>query len=133
MKMTRQEAIRLAGVSSAAAFVGGATLGADAAWAMNPRFDAVLGLTSTGMVKAGGPTNFAADEARARIYAYVAQGQWVQTGQTGWVDASRKTWATMVSGPALKPGPADAYGLAYVQLKSGGYEWYPWEVQVTLR
>jgi hypothetical protein len=130
-RMDRQTVIRMAGVASAAAFVGGKYLGDVAeARAMTSRFDTTLTLTN-GLVNATGPTNFAADEARARIWAHVAQGSKVQTGATAWVKAS--TWSVRLSGPTLTPGPADAYGVAYVQNRDGSYEWYPWEVAVTLR
>lgn len=124
--------LRLACITSAAAFVGGKSLGDPVdAWGMNSRFDRTLRLASGGTVIASGPTGFAADEKRARIYAFVAQSGRVQTGNTLWISGS--TWSKVLTGPALKPGPADAYGVAYVENQGGTYEWYPWEVKVTLR
>ncbi len=134
MKTDRQTFIRLAGIGGAAAFAGGKYLGdAAEAWAMNPKFDTTLRITSGGIVIAAGPTSFAVDEARARIYALVAQGSRVQSGQTGWVRADATSWSSALAGPALKPGAADAYGVAYVQNRDGSFEWYSWEVAVTLR
>jgi hypothetical protein len=125
--------LRLAGISSAAAFVGGKYLGEPAAaWAMNPRFDTTLRITSAGTVIATGPTNFAPDEARARIWAAVVQASRVQTGMTGWVRADSGSWSQVLTGQALKRGAADAYGVAYVQDHDGSYEWYPWGLAVTL-
>lgn len=133
LKTDRQTFIRLAGIGGATAFVGGKYLGdAAEAWAMNPKFSTTLRLKG-GYVIATGPTSFAADEARARIFALVAQGNRVQSGQTTWIRADATTWSTALAGPLLKPGPADAYGVAYVQNKDGSYEWYPWEVAVTLQ
>jgi hypothetical protein len=129
-KMERLPFLRLAGISGAAAFVGGKYLG-ESAWAMTSRFDATLRLTSAGTVIASGPTGFAADETRARFYAHVAQGGRVQAGATGWVSGS--TWSAVLTGPPLRRGSADAYGLAYVENQDGSYEWYPWDVEVTLR
>ena len=132
-KTDRLTFLRLAGVTSAAAFVGGKYLGEPAeAWAMNPRFDKTLVL-SGGTVCATGPTSFAPDEVRARVYAHVAQGSRVQSGATGWVSGRAGSWAVVLSGPPLKRGAADAYGVAYVEKQDGTYEWYPWEVAVTLR
>lgn len=132
MKTDRLTFLRLAGIGSAAAFAGGKYLGEPvAAWAMNPRFDTTLKLTSGGFVRAAGPTAFAADEERARIFAQVAQGDRVQTGATVWTSASR--WSAALVGPPLKPGAADAYGVAYVENHDGSYEWYPWQVAVTLK
>jgi hypothetical protein len=129
--MDRLTVLRLAGVSSAAAFTGGKYLGDPSiAFAMNPRFDRVLRLAS-GAVVASGPTGFAPDEARARVYAHVAQGARVQAGQTGWIRGA--SWSAVLTGPALKPGAADAYGVAYVENHDGTYEWYPWGLAVSLR
>lgn len=126
--------LRLAGVTSAAAFVGGKYLGDPAeAWAMNPKFDRVQTLAAGGTVCATGPTNFADDEVRAIVSAHVAQAGRIQSGTSEWFGGRRGTWSVVLAGPALKRGPADAYGLAYVQNRDGTYEWYPWEVAVTLR
>ncbi len=82
--MDRQTVIRMAGIGGAAVFAGGKFLGDTAtAWAMNPKFDAVLKFAG-GAVVATGPTAFSSDERRARIYAHVAQGERVQSGATGW-------------------------------------------------
>ncbi len=132
-KMDRQAVLRLAGISGAAAFVGGKYLGEPApAWAMTSRFDKTLVLAS-GAVCATGPAGLASDETRGRIYAHVAQAGRVQVGMTPWFDAMALTWSAVLTGPALKRGPADAYGLAYVQNRDGSYEWYPWQMAVTLR
>ncbi len=134
MKTDRLTFIRLAGIGGAAVFVGGKYLGEPAeAWAMNPKFDTTLTLTSGGMVRASGPAGFDADEARARVFAHVAQAGRVQSGMTGWIRADAASWSAVLSGPPLRPGAADAYGVAYVQDHDGTYEWYPWEVEVTLR
>ena len=126
--------LRLAGITSAAAFVGGKYLGEPAtAWAMHPKFDLVLKLTGGGTVVATGPTGFDADEQRARVYAHVAQAGRVQSGTTGWFRSDAASWACVLTGPALRRGAADAYGVAYVENQDGTYEWYPWEVAVTLR
>lgn len=130
-KMDRLTAIRMGAMGGAGVFMGGKFLGDAAdALAMNSRFDTTLKLTN-GIVRATGPTGLAADEVHAHIYAFVAQGSNIQRGSTAWVSAS--TWAATLVGPKLKPGYADAYGLAYVENKDGSYEWYPWEVAVTLR
>lgn len=132
-KMDRQTVLRLAGVTSAAAFVGGKYLGEPAAaWAMNPKFDTALRLAS-GAVIASGPTGFALDERRARVWAHVAQAARVQSGATAWFSSDAASWSAVLTGPALKPGPADAYGVAYVQNRDGSFEWYSWEVPVRLR
>ena len=133
-RIDRLTFLRAAGITSAAAFTGGKYLGDPAeAWAMNPKFDLVLKLTSAGTVVATGPTGFAPDEQRARVYAHVAQAGRVQTGTTGWFRSDAATWAAVLTGPALKRGAADAYGVAYVENRDGTFEWYPWEVAVTLR
>ncbi len=133
-KMDRLAVLRLGGIAGAAAFVGGKYLGEPApAWAMTSRFDTTLTLTSGGLVVASGPAGLASDEVRARIYAHVAQAGRVQTGVTGWLDASDTSWRVVLSGPVLKRGAADAFALAYVQNRGGSYEWYPWEMAVTLR
>ncbi len=132
-KMDRLAVLRLGGIAGAAAFVGGKYLGEPApAWAMTSRFDSTLTLTN-GIVRATGPSGLASDETRARIFAFVAQAGRVQTGQTGWLDASDVSWSAVLSGPALKKGAADAFALALVQNRDGTYEWYPWETLVTLR
>lgn len=134
MKMDRLSAIRLAGVSGAAAFVGGKFLGDTVdAMAMNPRFNPVLRLTSNGRVMATGPTSFDANELQAMVFAHVAQGNKIQSGATIWFTQNRSTWYIILSGPPLVRGTADAYGLAYVENNDGSYEWYPWEMAVTLR
>ena len=134
MKTDRLTFLRLAGVTSATAFVGGKYLGDPAtAWAMNPRFDATLKLTSAGTVVASGPTGFAADENAARVWAHVAQNARVQSGQTGWLRADAASWSAVLTGPALRRGAADAYGVAYVHNQDGTYDWYDWRVAVTLR
>jgi hypothetical protein len=77
-----------------------------------------------------GPTGFAPDERRARVYAHVA-GQSVQSGATNWFPADSTTWRRCHR--AIAPArPGDAHGVAYVQNKDGTFEWYPWEVAVTL-
>ena len=92
--------LRLAGITSAAAFVGGKYLGEPAtAWAMHPKFDLVLKLTGGGTVVATGPTGFDADEPRARVYAHVAQAGRVQSGTTGWFRCDAASWACVLTGP----------------------------------
>ncbi len=131
--MDRHAFIRLAGVSGAAAFVGGKSLGEPApSWAMTSRFDSVLTLAS-GAVCATGPAGLGADEVEARIYALVAQGGRVQQGVSALLDAASVTWSAVLTGPALHRGAADAYALARVKNRDGSYEWYPWETLVTLR
>lgn len=133
-KMDRLTAIRMAAIGGSAVFVGAKCLGDPSeAWAMNPKFDRVLTLAAGGTVCATGPTGFASDEARALIYAHVAQGPRVQSGESGWFSGRKGTWSVVLAGPALKRGPADAYGTAYVENRDGSFEWYPWEVAVTLR
>lgn len=132
-KMDRLTVIRMAGIGGAAVFAGGKFLGDTAtAWAMNPKFDAVLRLAS-GTVIASGPTAFSSDERRARIYAHVAQGERVQSGATGWIRSDAASWSAVLSGPQLRRGAADAYGVAYVENRDGSFEWYSWRVAVTLR
>ena len=132
MRLTRQEAIRLAGVSSAAAFIGGATLGTGEAWAMNPRFDTTLFFKGGGILNVRGPNNWASDEAKAFISYCVVQGKRVAYGWT-WTVAPAAYWSQLASAVGMKPGAATAYGDAIVFNKDGSSESYPWQVAVTLR
>lgn len=128
--MDRQAFLKTAGVVGAGALIAMEAPAAAKAGA-GSRFDTTLKLTNSGMVLATGPTGFDPDELRGRFYAHVAQGDRVQAGFTGWTKGS--SWSCLLGGPSLRPGPADAYGVVYIENRDGTYEWYPWEVAVTLR
>lgn len=130
--MDRRTALRLAGATGAAAFAGAKIIDPAASWAgAGSRFDPTLTLVDDGHVLATGPTGFELDELRGRIVATVAQGERVETGISKWTRGPG--WSAVLAGPPLRPGKADAYGVAYIENRDGSFEWYPWQMAVTLR
>lgn len=135
-RLTRQEAIRTAGVMGASAFVGGAYLGdAAEAWAMHPKFNSQLHLDAFGNVHAAGPNNWDVSEYRAMILFVITQdsGAWAQG--SCWTFDTKEYWAGVTGNSSLLPlkkGPAQAWGFAVIWDGDETIHTYPWEVDVTL-
>jgi len=130
---TRGQMIRRAGVTSAAALMGG--LDVSVAEGMESRVDTVLRLSAGGAVFATGPfVTWDMDEVAARVVCTIVQKGNMAIGNTKLYQRTASHWATICNPCTvpLVPGNAIAYAVAVVLDLDGSSSWYTWEVPVTL-